>query len=188
MTVALLSSSKAELETATTDGTGVYSFTSRPAGVYYVQVKTPAGGYAALPSSDSRFEKQVILGAGSSESGADLVVKGTGGSIAGVLFDDIDLNATYGSGDALIGGITVQLKLKATGAVLSEVLADSGTGYSFQNLPSGIAYQVTIKESTVPTGVYGFITGSDGNFDTPKKNNRNYYCFRSYYGKRFCLY
>jgi Outer membrane protein and related peptidoglycan-associated (lipo)proteins len=159
--VALQNSSGTEITTVTTGAGGTFTFPSQAAGSYRIQVKTAPTGYAAQSATAT-----TVMASGTTDTpNSHLGLRGTGGSIAGRVFNDLNRNLAYDDGTATnLTGVNVYLKQGTT--ILSTVQTD-GSGYVFRNLPSGVAFTVEVEEaSLVATMLVGH---TDSTVDSPKK-------------------
>ena len=159
--VALQNSGGTEITTVTTGAGGTFTFPSQPAGSYRIQVKTAPTGYAAQSATAT-----TVMASGSADTpNSHLGLRGTGGSIAGFVFNDVNRNLTNDDGaSANIVGVRVQLKQGST--VLSTATTTS-SGYTFRNLPSGVAFTVEVVESDLMATM--LVGHTDSTVNSPRK-------------------
>ncbi|HQU43746.1 MAG TPA: SdrD B-like domain-containing protein, partial [Pirellulales bacterium] len=127
---------------ATTDANGNYYFVGLAAGSYTVTEVAPSG--ITLTTSP----KTVTVTAGQISSGIDIGEKSSSsgttststGTLAGTVFDDVNLNGQLDSGEKGISGRTVFLNNDGTGVPDSgnpSTTTDSSGNYSFTGLAAG---------------------------------------------------
>ena len=152
----------AAIKTTTTNATGDFQFTG---------VTTP-GNYRVIVKADTSYGPVTFddfsLTLNQDKTGAILLVKGLGGSISGSIFMDTNRNGTLDSGEntgyASSDNMKVHLRLGSTNTspIISSVYMSKTDGsYSFKNLPSGVAYTVTLDADDVGMKGYGAVTSSD---------------------------
>jgi hypothetical protein len=139
--VTLLDGSGDVLETATTDGTGAFSFTGLAAGSYQVQYTAPSGEVLQSgPANDATgLTGTVTLAAGQTLALAaeTLAVVPASATLTGTVIDQ----------DAALAGVTVTL-LNSAGAVVATTTSGANGGFSFTGLAAG-SYQA---QYTIPSG------------------------------------
>lgn len=70
-------------------------------------------------------------------------------SVAGTLWSDVDADGVRDAGEPGLGGVTVQLRDAALGAVLASTVTPSSGAYAFAAQPAG-RYEVRVVTSTLP--------------------------------------
>lgn len=158
------------VDSVSTDGDGYYYFGQVPYGPYYIEVEPPAlmgfipavaGGGEAIPS--------FITNAASGTSDSFLVdqpwataihaglTRLSSGSVTGYVFDDLDTSDTFNGDDALLSGITVNLRLTADDSLVKTTTSGSDGVYEFEDLP----YDTYYVEVVLPEG-QRFVTANQG--------------------------
>ncbi|MBS4029055.1 MAG: T9SS type A sorting domain-containing protein [Ignavibacteriales bacterium] len=154
----------AKTDSQLTDGNGVYQFNSLAGGTYSITEKLQSGWFQSIPASGSY---SITM-----RSGLDTANVLFGnyllGSISGFVFNDINSNGTFDSGE---NGIA-NWKLRISGTANETTMTDNGGNFTFPNLrignytvtqilPSGWiqkfpasngTYAVTISAGTISTG------------------------------------
>ena len=148
--------------TATTDGSGIYSFNNLPAGTYTIAVDTDSvpAGYVLTgdPDSNPDSTSTVSLAAGGSNLDQDFGYQDSGaltGSIGDTIYFDADGNSAQAIGEPGISGVTVTLNGDIDGDGTSEnvtTTTDVNGNYLFDNLPAG-TYTITVNPATLPSGM-----------------------------------
>ena len=159
-TVALQTTAGVELATATTNAAGEYTFPSQAAGNYKILVKTAPTGYVTVGT-----EVKTVIVASTAVLGNNLAVRGSGGSIAGKVYNDADISSSFTPVDINQAGI--QVYLKKGGTTISTVTT-TASGYSFKNLPND-AYTIEVDASDLDENNLVVFTSINGTGDTPKK-------------------
>lgn len=113
------------IASTTSDGNGYYVFSGLTPALYQVQATTPTG-WVAL----SATTKSANLGSGSATI-TNFRYQQLG-SIAGVIFRDLDGSGNQGSAEAGIAGATVQIRQNAT--VITTTVSDSTGNYQVTGL------------------------------------------------------
>jgi serine-aspartate repeat-containing protein C/D/E len=132
-------------QTATTDSTGYFQFTSLMPGTYGVRETQPSGYFDGLDAAGT-------LG-GTAHNPGDLIdgvhlLGGQNGqnydfgellpcSLSGRVFLDYNGNAAYDAGDTLLTGVTIRL-LDGSGNLVTTTTTDDNGDYSFIDLAPGV--------------------------------------------------
>ena len=152
----------AAIKTTTTNTNGEFEFTG---------VTTP-NNYRVIVKANTSYSPVTFddfsLSLNQDKTGTILLVKGLGGSISGSIFMDANRNGVLDSGEntgyAASDNMKVHLRLGSTNTspIISSVYMSKTDGsYSFKNLPSGVAYTVTLDEGDVDMKGYAAVTSSD---------------------------
>src|SRR4029079_15999857 len=104
VTVSLTGGTPSSPATSTTDANGAYTFTGLPAGSYSIDY-TVSTGYA----NTGTRPLPVTLTAGQNATGNNFFEQERDASIAGYVYDDINGNGGYESGEPGKSGVTVSL-------------------------------------------------------------------------------
>lgn len=172
VTITLLDDSGRVVRTTHTDATGRYQFIDLTPGKYTVRESQPAGylqgGQTAGSGGGDTSVPDVIsaiqLGAGTALVDYDFCEL-LPGSIAGVVFADLDFDCVLDANESTLSGVKVEL-LDTAGLVIASTLTDASGKYSFTNLRPG---QYAVRE-TQPLGYFqgGQVapkTGGDASLD-----------------------
>ena len=157
VTVTLLDSTGATLDTDTTDADGLYLFDTLPAGNYSVVLSNlPALLYATfdLDGVGSENQASFSLGAGTDKRDVDFGYAYPLSSVGDRVWLDANRNGAQDSGETGISGVTVKL-LDASGATVATTTTDADGLYLFDPIEAG-NYSVTTA---------GFPAGSIQTFD-----------------------
>lgn len=164
VTVQLLSSTGAVLQTTVTDANGKYAFNDLAAGVYSVKFLTPAGYTLTSANQGTDDSKDSDAGANGvtaqvtlAQGQTDLTVDAgmfKKACIGDTVFRDCNGNGIQDCGEDGIACVTVQL-LNSSGAVLCTTTTNSCGNYNFSDLNPGV-YAVRFF---TPTGY--FLTGAN---------------------------
>ncbi len=142
-------------KTATSNASGVYSFTGLAAGTYIVRRSdTPAGYTTTDPAAGFA---SVTLASGQAVTGINFgAVQGTvtanKGSISGTVFNDGNKDGTFDAGDTALASRKIYIDANNNGKLDSgEVSTTSNAGgvYTFSNLPAGT---YIIRRADTPAG------------------------------------
>ena len=142
------------VDTATSAGTGTYTFYDLAPGDYRVVVIPPSGQTATTPSTID-----ITLASGDTRDDADFGFEPPAppepGSIGDRVWNDTDGDGTQDPGEPGVAGATVTLRLDADHngsyeTVAATQLTAADGSYSFGNLPPG-SYQVVVTE---PAGLH----------------------------------
>jgi protocatechuate 3,4-dioxygenase beta subunit len=169
--VELLDNNGNVIDTTTTDANGIYSFIDINPGDYQVKFTPPAGyefttanaGTDDAVDSDADangLTQTVTLVAGEKNRTLDAGLTLKKSSLGDKVFVDGNGNGIQDTGDAGLGGVTVELIDPANGSVIATTTTDTNGIYGFNNLNPG-DYQVRF---TPPTG-YEFTTANAGTDD-----------------------
>ena len=160
--------------TAVTNASGIYTFSSLPAGAYLIRQELPSGDTQDFPTKG--FGNHVTLTSGQAATGVNFGDQGsatpppTGGSITGTVFNDINGNGVQDSGDLGIAGVTVYNDATNVGSFVSgdlTAVTNASGVYSFTNLSAG-AYLI---RQILPSGdTQDFPTKGFGNHVTLATN------------------
>ena len=178
VTVKLLNSAGATVNTLTTDANGNYLFNNLSPGDYAVQIVVPAGymvsgkdlgGNDATDSDiDPATGKTILttLSAGENDLSWDAGLYKTA-SIGDRVWLDANKNGVQDAGESGIAGVTVNL-LNAAGTVVATSATDANGNYLFQGLtPGNYAVQVVAPSGYVITGKdLGGNDGTDSDVDS----------------------
>ncbi|MCC7336145.1 MAG: carboxypeptidase regulatory-like domain-containing protein [Pirellulaceae bacterium] len=168
----LLDASGVVVATTLTDSSGNYSFSNLRPGQYSVRETQPAGYYqggqkAGSGGGDASLQdviSKIILAPGVQLVEYDFCER-LPGSIAGVVFADLDFDCILDANESTLSGVKVEL-LDTAGSVIASTLTDASGKYSFTNLRPG---QYAVRE-TQPQGYFqgGQVapkTGGDASLD-----------------------
>lgn len=156
VTIELLGATGAVLQTTVTDTQGNYKFDNLLPAEYAIREVQPAGyfqgdhhagsggGDTSIPDVISAIQ----LGAGAALVDYDFCEQ-LPGSIAGVVFADLDFDCVLDANESTLAGVKLEL-LDTTGAVIASTLTDASGKYSFTNLRPG---KYTVRE-TQPLGYF----------------------------------
>lgn len=150
VTITLLDDSGRVVRTTQTDATGHYQFIGLTPGKYTVRESQPAGylqgGQTAGSGGGDTSVPDVIsaiqLGGGTALVDYDFCEL-LPGSIAGVVFADLDFDCELDANESTLSGVKVELLDKA-GSVIASTLTDASGKYSFTNLRPG---QYAVRET-----------------------------------------
>jgi LPXTG-site transpeptidase (sortase) family protein len=173
VTVNLLDSGGATIDTTTTDANGLYHFTNLPPGTYSVQFVNP-GGYTFSPAnqgandaldSDANTATGVTTSTYTLAAGDNNITVDAGlyqpASLGDFVWDDLNNNGIQDAGEPGIQNVSVNL-LDSTGTTtLATTTTDVNGLYHFPNLTPG-TYRV---EFVKPVG-YTFSSANQGADDT----------------------
>jgi hypothetical protein len=159
VTVQLLSLSNVVLATTTTAGNGSYLFSGLSAGTYQVNVvlssaslngflPTPVAAAGSTTGNDSNPNPSTVelLSNTSSDLTQDFGFIKPCGTIGNFVWKDLNQNGIQDSGEAGIGGVTVQL-YNASNVLLASQNTTSGGAYLFTGLTSG-TYIVAVNNAS----------------------------------------
>jgi len=145
--------------TTTTDANGGYRFENLPAGNYTVTVDSstlPADLNTPtydLDGISTPHVAVVTLAAGATRNDVNFGYSAGTGSIASVVWNDLDHDGIRDAGEPGLSGVTVTVKADLDGDGVVDFTAttttDANGGYRFENLPAG-NYTVTVDSSTLP--------------------------------------
>jgi serine-aspartate repeat-containing protein C/D/E len=144
VTIQLLGAQGSVIATTTTNAQGQYQFTALPPNtVYTLQMNLPTGYFAdddhvgtsgGTLASQTRIS-QIPLTGYANATGYDFCVV-PGGSISGVVKNDVDGNCETNPNEPTLAGVTVQL-LDIQGNVIATTTTNAAGEYSFNNLQPG---------------------------------------------------
>ncbi len=156
VTMTLLNQTGQVVATTRTDSSGNYSFTNLRPGNYTVRESQPSGyfqGGQKAGSGGGNDSVQDVISNISLAAGTQLVqydfCEQLPGSIAGVVFADLDFDCIQDSNEQSLASVRVAL-LNASGAVIATTLTDARGAYSFGNLAPGT---YSVRESQ-PAGYF----------------------------------
>ncbi|MCA9157434.1 MAG: carboxypeptidase regulatory-like domain-containing protein, partial [Planctomycetales bacterium] len=156
VSMTLLDASGVVVATTLTDSSGNYRFSNLRPGQYSVRETQPAGYYQGgqkAGSGGGDASLQDIISKISLAPGAQLVdydfCEQLPGSIAGVVFADLDFDCVLDANESTLSGVKVEL-LDTAGSVVASTLTDASGKYSFTNLRPG---QYAVRE-TQPLGYF----------------------------------
>lgn len=154
--ITLLDETGAVLATTQTDAAGKYSFANLRPGKYTIRETQPEGcfqGTQKAGSGGGNASVQDVISEIALNAGAQLVdydfCEKLPGSIAGIVFADLDYDALLDSNEYTLPGVRIDL-LDSQGNVLASTLTDSNGTYRFTNLRPG---EYTVRE-TQPVGYF----------------------------------
>ncbi len=165
--------------TATTDGTGNYSFTGLRPGTYRVRVQdatVPLSPFAYTTTGGNTQASTPT--SGTPDLARDFGVRGTG-TVGDTIFFDVNNNGSPNTGEG-IGGVVVRLTgdLDGDGTVgAGETLTATTNAagfYQFTNLRTttgGVPYTVTVDTTTLPPAVTQTVD-PDGGIDNTSTSTR----------------
>jgi serine-aspartate repeat-containing protein C/D/E len=172
VTVELLDTSGNAVRSTQTDSAGNYSFTGLRPGQYTVRETQPAGyfqggqraGSGGGNATTADLISQINLAAGSQLVDYDFY-ETIAGSIAGVVFVDLDFDCEQDTNEVALSGVRVEL-LNASGQVISSTQTNARGAYTFANLRPGV---YAVRESQ-PLGYFqggqtAPATGGDASVD-----------------------
>ncbi|UCD25342.1 MAG: DUF11 domain-containing protein, partial [Gemmatimonadota bacterium] len=139
--------------TTTIGATGIYSFTSQPAGNYVVVVDTtttPTSTFTYDLNGPLDGQAGVTLSAGQIFLGADFSLPNVNGSIGDRLWIDLNGNDTYETYEPGLAGVVITLTNSSGGVITTSTDADGY--YLFSDL-TGDTYTATVDTSSLPPGV-----------------------------------
>ncbi len=143
VTVTLLDQAGNVVATAQTDAAGRYSFGNLRPGQYSVRESQPSGyfqGGQRAGSGGGDASTQDVISSISLSPGSQLVdydfCELLPGSIAGIVFADLDFDCIHDVSEATLSGVSVEL-LDGTGSVVASTLTNAQGAYSFTNLRPG---------------------------------------------------
>ena len=156
--------------TATTDSNGNYKFSNLAAGTYRIRQSLPSGWRVSLPTT--AWSQDVIVASGQNVTGknfadAQMVY------ISGYVFNDINSNASKGTGEGGLSSWRAYIDLNNDGKFETNepsTLTDSNGNYKFTTLSPGTFHLrvtppsgVTGYKATTPSGgVYTFSLSNGG--------------------------
>ena len=140
VTIQLLNDAQTAVQTGETDGDGSYRFDNVTAGNYTVRETDPDGFNSTTPNS-------VAVSVATGGSGTANFGDQEQGTVSGKVFNDQNGNGLQDTGEAGIGGVTVQL-LDDRGDVTTSTTTVGDGSYQFENVTAG-AYTV---QETDPSG------------------------------------
>ncbi len=153
VTVNLLDENANVIDTALTDENGNYSFDKLYPGTYQVQVINPEGFYSSTMNyGNDQIDSDIAEDTDLSSvyklmSHAPLTDIDAGyyqyANLEGYVYEDIDVDYTYSTGDRLIENSNVKLYLNGT--EIAQTTTDADGHYSFTNLKPG-NYKTNITE------------------------------------------
>ena len=164
VTVQLLNSANAVIQTTTTDNLGKYGFTV-DAGTYSVNVVGPAGFTATTRDQGADATDSDISAAGRTGpytvagGGENLTIDAgyyKAASIGNQIWYDKNANGILDTGENGVAGVVVELRTNGvngvdTGTVISTTTTDVNGKYLFSNLKPG-DYHIDVQENTLPAG------------------------------------
>ena len=164
----LLDSVGATVDTTTTASDGSYSFSNLPPGTYRV-VETQPSGYLSVTDKDGGNPDEIegiVVAAGAANTGNDFIEE-QAGNIGDYVWMDLDKDGVQNDGAASgVNGVTVGL-LDGSGVVVATtVTADDGSGnpgfYHFGNLvPGTYSVRFTLPDGAVFTWQNGSLSATD---------------------------
>lgn len=156
VTITLLDEAGSVVATTQTDAAGKYSFGNLRPGKYTIRETQPLGYYQGTQKAGSGggdASVQDVISDIALNPGAQLVdydfCEKLPGSIAGIVFADLDYDALLDDNEYTLAGVRVEL-LDSSGTVLASTLTDSHGKYSFGNLRPA---EYTVRE-TQPVGYF----------------------------------
>ncbi len=174
VTVNLRHASDASLvATAVTLSDGAYAFTDLVYGDYFVEVVPPTdmifvtadqgtdeGADSDITDQElGRSDTLVVDSETAFEVQAGLIPTPTG-TVQGFVFEDVTPNGTYGAGDTLLNGVTVNLRDANDDSLVATTTTLTNGTYEFSGLDFGDYY----IEMLPPLGL-GFVTANQGDDD-----------------------
>ncbi len=144
VTVTLLDAQGTVLATTQTDAAGKYSFGNLRPGKYTVRETQPVGyfqggqkaGSGGGNASVADVISSIDLSAGSQFTDYDFC-EVLPGSLAGVVFADLDFDCLLDANESTLAGVKIELLDSTTGAVLASTLTNAQGAYKFTNLKPG---------------------------------------------------
>lgn len=166
----LLDASGVVVATTLTDSSGNYSFSNLRPGQYSVRETQPAGYYqggqkAGSGGGDASLQdviSKIILAPGVQLVEYDFCER-LPGSIAGVVFADLDFDCILDANESTLSGVKVEL-LDTAGSVIASTLTDASGKYSFTNLRPGQCGRRRNRRATF-NGQVAPKTGGDASLD-----------------------
>jgi protocatechuate 3,4-dioxygenase beta subunit len=160
VTVRLLNSVGSVIDTAITNGSGLYAFNNLTAGTYQVQFVTPTNygltqADADLNLSDdvdsdadvgTGLTQQITLIAGEANDTIDAGMYVLPASIGNYVWIDSDQDGLQDANESGLANVTVRL-LNSTGGVITTTTTDGNGLYTFNNLTAG-TYQIQFVTPT----------------------------------------
>ncbi len=132
------------VRTATTDGTGAFSFTGLPAGPYVVSEVVPTGFVQTAPAAPGTFPQ--TLTPGQTVSNLLFGNRAAVGMVTGTKFNDVNGNGVRDPGEAGLSGVTIRLTDPAS--TVRTATTDASGNFSFSDVAAG-SYVVS---EIVPNG------------------------------------
>jgi hypothetical protein len=150
VTVNLYTGAGVLFATTTTDGNGGYTFANVPAGDYELEFIPPTGfGITGTQNAgaDDTIDSDVnpatrrtgtfTLNAGQTDTSWDAGMTATQlASVGDFVWQDLNGNGIQDSGEAGLGGVTVNL-LDSTGATVATTVTSAAGAYNFSDVPPG---------------------------------------------------
>jgi SdrD B-like domain/Prealbumin-like fold domain len=132
-----LRNSAGQLQTATTDASGNFSFTNLPAGAYVLSEVVPAGSVQTLPGGGAGIN--ITLTPGQNATGflfGNQVAVAASASISGLKFNDANANGVRDTGELGLAGVSIKLRETPFGQTFLAT-TDSTGAFSFTGLAAG---------------------------------------------------
>jgi hypothetical protein len=156
--------------TATTDSNGNYKFSNLAPGTFRIRENLPGGWRVSLPTAP--WSQDVIVASGQNVTGKNFADTQKV-YIGGYVFNDLNSNASKGSGEGGLSGWRVYIDINNDGKFETNepsTVTDSGGNYKFTSLGAGTFHvRVTppsgvsgYKPTTPSGGVYTFTLGNGG--------------------------
>jgi len=125
--------SVANVRTATTDGTGAFSFTGLPAGAYVVSEVVPAGFVQTAPAAPGTFTQNLTAG----QTAANLLFgnRAAVGMVTGTKFNDVNGNGVRDTGEPGLSGVTIRLTDASSN--VRTTTTDASGAFSFSDVAPG---------------------------------------------------
>ncbi|WP_172802261.1 SdrD B-like domain-containing protein [Agrococcus jejuensis] len=180
VTVTLLTTAGATLQTTTTDANGAYLFSNLPMGSYVVGFSNLPTGHAftamgagtAATGSDASpttgrtgtVTLQPTSSATRNRTDVDAGIVAPLGSIGDFVWLDQDRDGVQDAGEAGVAGVTVTLR-NASGTAVATTTTDANGAYLFQNLELG-TYSVAFSNLPTAATFTAQAQGGDANLDS----------------------
>ncbi|MGE5621137.1 MAG: SdrD B-like domain-containing protein [archaeon] len=171
----------AVIKTTITDANGYYTFTSLPAGQYYVSF-TPPAGYTISPinqggddTKDSDIDPltgQTVtfaLAAGENNPTIDagMYLPQQTASLGDFVWNDVNHNGIQDAGELGIQGVTVELRLCSDYSLVTTDITDANGNYLFTGLTPNVQYFIKV----IPPAGYPFISPINQGGDDTKDSD-----------------